>query len=152
VDDPAPPGTVRGMSRPRARERVGGLTVAGAAFAAMAFQLVPTNAARAAVLALAPLVAWLASPDVVANGGCPNCYARARRQQRKSTSTRVETASRAQAASGNVSVTTGWDVITEVETQCTKCSSSRRTTDSVFVGRDQAASAAEAIVLARPTV
>lgn len=139
-------------TRVRARERVGAFTVSGAAFAAMAFQLIPTNEARAAVLALAPLVAWLASPDVVANGGCPNCYARSRHQERRSTSTRVEIASRAQASSGNVSVITGWDVITDVETGCSRCGSVRRTTDSVFVGRDHAASAAEAIVLARPAV
>jgi hypothetical protein len=132
------------------RERLGSFTVACVAFAAMAFQLMPTNTVRAAVLALAPIVAWLASPDVVANGGCSSCFARSRRQRRLVLSTRVESSSRAQAPLGNVSVTTGWDVITETESECGRCGHKRTSTDTVFVGRDQAASAAEALVLTLP--
>lgn len=143
-------GTILVMNRGRGeRERLGVLAAAGAAFAAMAFQLVPSNTARAGILALAPLVAWLASPDVIANGGCPNCYARRRRQKRVEAGTRVDTASRATTHKEKVQIDIGWDVSVDSLVTCTKCGTERRTTDTQFISAHEAATVAEALVLGR---
>ena len=131
------------------RALTGVLAIYSGAFAAMAFQILPSDAARIAILSLTPLVAWLASPDVVASGGCPRCYAKRKKQEVTGSSFSVSQSSRASAVGDEVEVDTGWEVAEKVSIVCGKCSSARTSTTIHFIPRRLATTPGEALILVK---
>ncbi|MFM7088552.1 MAG: hypothetical protein ACKOW9_03410 [Candidatus Paceibacterota bacterium] len=131
------------------RSYVGLISIFCGAIAGMFFQIIPSDTARIAILSLTPLVAWLASPDVVASGGCPFCYAKKKKQTISGSAFTVALSSRASARGEDVDVTTGWEVTEQVSLICNKCLQVRSSSSLYFIPRNSAATPGEAIVLVK---
>jgi hypothetical protein len=87
--------------------------------------------------ALSILTAAISLQDGAVGGGCPTCRARPSRQERDELSTVVD-------PSGE-----SWLVRVTVDRLCTNCRESRRLVEELLIPRQEAATEAEAIVLAR---
>jgi hypothetical protein len=126
----------------------GALAAWAVALCALLVIVNPAPLLRVALAVLTPVVVLLAFLANLQQGICPSCRASRRHQRRQVGEPSVRASSRTNSSSAGVGVATGWDVEVPVDHLCDRCGRQRRVVSTCFVERQQAATAAEAKLIA----
>lgn len=128
---------------------IGNIGAVALVFAALLAIAYPTPTLRAGLAILTPLVVAAAFAGAWNDGRCPDCRARRGQQQHVQMPAHVQVASRTFTHGGEVVVDLGWEVSTGELVTCQACRHEYSSKSSVFVSRNDARSASEALVVAQ---